>query len=97
MSVRRLVDAQELADVLRVSRAFVYEHADELGAIPLGTGPKPRLRFDPEAALERLSGCSPGRRSVAAEAVSIGASGGQRSLALGTNVELLPIRGSRRG
>jgi hypothetical protein len=26
--------------------SFVYEHADELGAYRLGTGPRARLRFD---------------------------------------------------
>jgi hypothetical protein len=41
-----LVDAITLARILGVSSAYVYEHADELGAIRLGTGPKPRLRFD---------------------------------------------------
>ena len=41
-----LVDAAGLARVLAVSRAFVYEHADELGAIRLGDGAKARLRFD---------------------------------------------------
>jgi hypothetical protein len=44
---------------LNVSRAFVYEHAGELGAIPLGTGPRPRLRFD----LEQAIACYTGRRS----------------------------------
>lgn len=52
---RRLVDAQELADVLGVSRDYVYRHASELGAIPLGSGPKARIRFDVEATLERLT------------------------------------------
>jgi hypothetical protein len=46
-----LVDAQALAVVLGVSRDFVYEHADELGALRLGNGPKARLRFDVDAAL----------------------------------------------
>jgi hypothetical protein len=38
-----------------VSRDYVYSHANELGAIRLGTGPKTRLRFDVETALERLN------------------------------------------
>lgn len=45
-----LVDVAEVARVLGVSAAFVYDHADELGAVRLGTGPKARLRFDVEAA-----------------------------------------------
>jgi hypothetical protein len=46
----RLVDAAELADILGVSRAWVYEHRAELGVTRIGTGPRPRLRFDVETA-----------------------------------------------
>jgi hypothetical protein len=42
-----LVDAAELARGLGVTRAWVYEHATKLGAVRLGSGPAPRLRFDP--------------------------------------------------
>jgi hypothetical protein len=42
-----LVDAAAIARRFGVSRDFVYEHADELGAVRLGDGPKARLRFDP--------------------------------------------------
>jgi hypothetical protein len=42
-----LVDANEIARRFGVSRDFVYEHADDLGAVRLGGGPKARLRFDP--------------------------------------------------
>jgi hypothetical protein len=42
-----LVDANEIARRFGVSRDFVYEHADDLGAVRLGNGPKARLRFDP--------------------------------------------------
>jgi hypothetical protein len=42
----RLVDARELADVLGVDRDWIYAHADQLGAVRLGKGPRPRLRFD---------------------------------------------------
>jgi hypothetical protein len=42
-----LVDAAEIARRFGVSRDFVYDHADELGALRLGVGPKARLRFDP--------------------------------------------------
>jgi hypothetical protein len=43
---RRLVDAATLAAELGVERSWVYEHANELHPIRLGTGPKARLRFD---------------------------------------------------
>lgn len=45
-----LVDAAELARRMGVDRSYVYAHADELGAVRLGTGAKPRLRFDVEVA-----------------------------------------------
>jgi hypothetical protein len=50
-----LVSAGVLAVALGCSRAFVYEHADALGAVRLGDGSRARLRFDPEAARAALS------------------------------------------
>jgi hypothetical protein len=50
-----LVDATELARTLRVDRSYVYAHAEELGAVRLGGGSKPRLRFDLEASLEAFT------------------------------------------
>ena len=62
-SFARLVDAGTLARELDVSRAWVDDHADELGAIPLGAGERPRLLFDVERARQtaqaRPSGRSP--------------------------------------
>jgi hypothetical protein len=43
-----LIDAEELAKRFGLTRAWVYENAGKLGAIPLSDGPRPRLRFDPE-------------------------------------------------
>jgi predicted DNA-binding transcriptional regulator AlpA len=42
------LDAKEVAELLGVERDWVYEHAEELGASRLGTGPRPRLRFPPQ-------------------------------------------------
>lgn len=42
-----LIDASEMARRLGRSRDFVYDHADELGAIRYGDGPRSRLLFDP--------------------------------------------------
>lgn len=42
----------EVAALLGRGRAWVYEHASELGAFRYGTGPKARLGFDRDA-LER--------------------------------------------
>jgi hypothetical protein len=46
------LDALEVARRLGVSREWVYEHAEELGATRLGSGRRPRLRF-PERSLGR--------------------------------------------
>lgn len=54
-SCGRLVDAATLADALGVDRSYVYAHAGELGAVRLGDGSKPRLRFDLEAAREAMA------------------------------------------
>jgi hypothetical protein len=53
-SSRGLVDAATLAAELGVTRSWVYEHRAELGAIQLGAGTKPRLRFDVQRAREAL-------------------------------------------
>jgi hypothetical protein len=74
---------------LNVSRGFVYEHADELGAIPLGSGPRPRLRFD----LEKAIACFACRRSSEPDLAQEQVLRRRRRRPLGTNVELLPIRG----
>ncbi len=49
-----LMDAGQLAKHLGLTRAWVYEHAQDLGAIQVGNGPRPRLRFDPALAREAL-------------------------------------------
>ena len=49
-----LIDAAELARCLGVDRSWVYTHAIELGAIKLGGGRRPRLRFDPKVAIRRF-------------------------------------------
>lgn len=83
-----LVDTAEVARRFGVSRDYLYTHAEDLGAVRLGSGPKARLRFDPERVRETLAArpqepshpvSRPPRRT------------GRRS-----NVaELLPVRGSR--
>jgi len=49
-----LMDAATLARHLGLNRAWVYEHAEALGAIQLSDGPRPRLRFDPAVAAQAL-------------------------------------------
>jgi hypothetical protein len=45
--VEPLVDAVEIARLFGRTRSWVYEHAGELGAVRLGSGPRPRLGFSP--------------------------------------------------
>ena len=87
---QELVDAAELARRLGIERSWVYSHAIELGAVKLGTGAKPRLRFDPEIAarvLRRVDG-----KSTADPPARSGKRAGQPRGSEG-RVELLPIRG----
>jgi hypothetical protein len=46
--------AKELAQHLKLNPAWVYEHAQELGAIRTGNGPKARIRFDLHTATQAL-------------------------------------------
>ena len=52
--VEPLVDAAEIARLHGTTRAWVYGHAGELGAVRLGSGPRPRLGFSPARVAERL-------------------------------------------
>jgi hypothetical protein len=49
-----LVDAAEIARLHSKTRSWVYEHAGELGAVRLGSGPRPRLAFSPARVAEQL-------------------------------------------
>ena len=92
----RLLSPAELADWLSVERSFVYEHADELGVLRLGTGPRARLRFDVEEVARRLRGhgtCSARRESDAVDSAQKAGKRRQRRRRMGTSAELLPIRG----
>jgi hypothetical protein len=85
-----LVDAAELARRLGIERSWVYSHAIELGAVKLGSGSKPRLRFDPEVAARVL------RKVGEGQAADPPARSGKRaSQPQGSEGEaqLLPIRG----
>jgi hypothetical protein len=78
------IDAAEVARRYGVTRHFVYEHADELGAIRLGKGQRARLRFDPATVADALAPrpapvTDPHRKP--------------RRGKLAREVELLPIRG----
>lgn len=50
----QLVDAHAVARLTGMSERWVYDHANELGAIKAGDGTRPRLRFDPGLVRARL-------------------------------------------
>jgi excisionase family DNA binding protein len=56
-----LLTVAEVAEILRVARSWVYEHAGELGAVKLGTGQTAPLRI-PRDGLQRIVGVRPPRR-----------------------------------
>lgn len=49
-----LMTVKELAHHLKLNPAWVYEHADQLGAIRTGNGPKARIRLNPHTATQAL-------------------------------------------
>lgn len=59
-----LVTAAVLAERLSVARSWVYEHADELGAVRVSDGPRAGLRFDPVKALEAVTARSSSVQSL---------------------------------
>lgn len=61
-AAEQLIDAREVARRHGVDRAWVYAHADELGALRLGTGARPRLRFDPAFVRDALTRREPARQ-----------------------------------
>ncbi len=92
--VRRLVDAATLAAELGVERSWVYAHRVELGAIQLGNGSKPRLRFDVEVAREVLARSAVSEsREPKTPASTRGPKRRRRKQIVG-GPGLLPIRGS---
>ena len=84
----------QVAELLQVDRGYVYEHARELGARRLGSGPKARLRFRLED-VKRATPCLADRESDhAVKRMTEPKRRRQRTPRLGTEVALLPIRGS---
>src|SRR3954447_20407242 len=75
--------ASEVAARSGVSRSWVYENAERLGAMRLGNGARPRLRFDPERVQDALDG---GRRPPSTPRAD-------RSRRWVADSDLIPIRG----
>lgn len=81
---RGMLTARQVAARFNVERGWVYAHADELGVVRLGRGPRPRLRFDPAVVAQHLLARS--ARAAAAPSPSH----------VGGGAPLLPIKSSRR-
>ena len=87
----RFLTPLQVAERFAVSRKWVYDHAEELGATRLGQGPRARLRFDTEIVSRVLDRHEPSSLEAAksqdASSVTKSASGGP----------LLPIYGALGG
>jgi hypothetical protein len=86
-----LVDAATVARALGISRSTVYGHAAELGAVPIGDGPKPRLRFDLDRARQAWGSRSEGEGSGALQPARRRRSRRPPRRVTGTGVPLLPV------
>lgn len=60
-SKKKMLSPAEVSELWGVSRVWVYRHAEALGVRRLGSGTRPRLRFDPEEIEERLGAPRRGR------------------------------------
>ncbi|MDP9416493.1 MAG: hypothetical protein M3P48_01320 [Actinomycetota bacterium] len=96
----RLVDAAEVARRFGLRREWVYEHADRLGAVRLGDGPRPRLRFKVERveqALAARASREPNRSSPSPDAPApTDLAARRRRRPRPSSAHLLPIRGRER-
>ena len=81
-----LVDAHTLADLLGVTAAHVRENAERYGAIRIGNGPRPLLRFDPATAIAAHGNHEPATTPAPRPQR-------RRPQARTTTVELLPFKG----
>ena len=85
-AAERLVEATELASLLGVTRTTIYERATELGALRIGDGQRPRLRFNVATALTAWQDRAPRHEPEPERTTS-------RRRNMSRTTELLPIRG----
>lgn len=93
--VPNLMTAAELARRLGVARSYVYEHAGRLGAVRLGDGKRPRLRFDPRVARQALPADTADSVVLEAKASRRRQGTSMASTSSYAGVKLLPINGAR--
>jgi hypothetical protein len=90
----RLLTAGELAARIGTSRDTIYRHAEEYGAVRLGDGSRPRLRFDLDRVLAERAACSESKPvEPEVSPAHVGNRGRGRPRRTGTSAPLLPIHG----
>jgi hypothetical protein len=99
--VERLLSAAEVSEWWGVRRGWVYQHAAELGALRIGDGERPRLRFDAEQVarcLDRAPATPPDTPPVPGRRVrrSPRIRGDSPPLAFRTDPELSSLKANRR-
>jgi hypothetical protein len=77
---QRLLTAAEVAQWWGIERAWVYAHAEQLGARRIGAGKRPRLRFDPDEVSERIAALNGAQTGSGAGSTRIAADSRKRSL-----------------
>jgi len=89
-----LLDAAAVAQRLGRSREWVYRHADELGAVRLGDGDRPRLGFTPEKVAEYVDACKSSRRTpTGSNRTTVRRTRATTGKVNGQGADLLPVRG----
>lgn len=92
---RALVDANEVARRFGVSPQWARQHADELHAVRLGSGPRARLRFDPVRVEDALTARSAGKRSQSPDRPQRRRRSKDRPDVTENGCPLLPVRGPK--
>jgi hypothetical protein len=91
---RRLATADELAVVLGMAPTTVRQHAVELGGVRVGSGVRPRWRFDVDQALAAWTARYTSEESHEPKSpASVGVRRRSRSSSMGNDARLLPVRG----
>lgn len=97
----QLVDAATLARMFGISRATVYEHAGQFGAVRLPVGGRQMVRFDVETARAAWTSCGTSESSHTADMpaipsddrLSVRQPRRRRRAAARSSDGLLPVRG----